>query len=324
MPMPVMPERLRLMLLLPQEKMRGRLQALLGESFPEVEVQAVESHEQALPGIDRVDALLTFGSHIRPSLLASATRLKWVHSLGTGVDGICDNPELRPEVVVTSTRGIHGPVMSEMAFCLMLALSRNLPRNLANQASHRWDRWPAALLYRKEIGIFGVGAIAGEVAARCKAFGMQVTGISRTTRSVPHFDRMVGYEGVMEVLPQLDYVLLLAPYTPQTHHIVNAAFLSRMKSSSYLINIARGGLVDEQALLAALRAGQIAGAGLDVFETEPLPADSPFWELDNVVITAHQGGFSNTYIADAFPQIRRNLAAFARNDRAGMEGIASR
>ena len=310
-----------LLILLPHEKMRNKLHDLITPRFPDVRLHAMGDKAEAMGLMGAVDAIVTFGSMLSPGLLANAHQLKWVHSMGTGVDGICDNPELPGHVAVTATRGIHGPVMAEMAFCMMLALSRDLPRNIKRQAAHQWDRWPAALLFNKKIGILGVGAIAQDIALRCKAFGMDVTGISRTPRDFPNFDRMVGHDGMREAVGDFDYLVLTIPYAPESHHVVDAGLLSRMKASSFLVNIARGGVVDEDALLQALKNRQIAGAGLDVFATEPLPADSPFWDLENVILTAHQGGFSNTYIADAFPCLEHHLQAFCTAGVAGMDGL---
>jgi D-2-hydroxyacid dehydrogenase (NADP+) len=310
-----------LLILLPHEKMRSKLQQLLAPRFPDVVLHATGDKAEALFLMPAVDVIVTFGSMLSPGLLGAASQLKWVHSLGTGVDGICDNPELAKHAMVTATRGIHGPVMAEMAFCMMLALSRDLPRNIRNQAKHEWSRWPAALLFNKKIGILGVGAIAQDIALRCKAFGMHVTGISRTPRELVNFDSMVGHDRMLEAVGEFDYLVLTIPYGPESHHMVNAQFLSRMKVSSFLVNIARGGVVDEDALLEALKSSQIAGAGLDVFSVEPLPATSGFWDLDNVITTAHQGGFSNTYIVDAFPCLEHNLKAFCNSDTSSMQNV---
>jgi D-2-hydroxyacid dehydrogenase (NADP+) len=310
-----------LLLWLPQEKMRTRLQQLLSHRFADVAVHATGDKSEALSLAGSVEVIVTFSSMLFSPLLANAHQLKWVHSLGTGVDGLCDNPELAEGVAVTATRGIHGPVMAEMAFCMMLALSRDLPRSIRKQAAHEWDRWPAALLFNKSIGILGVGAIAKDIAMRCKAFGMHVTGVSRTPRELANFDRMVGHDGLPEAVSSFDYLVLTIPYAPESHHIVNAALLSRMKATSFLVNLARGGVVDETALLQALKSRQIAGAGLDVFALEPLPADSPFWALDNVIITAHQGGFSNTYIDDAFPCLARHLKTFCASGVHSMDSL---
>ena len=314
-------ETLQLLVLLGPEKMRGKLHQMVTSHFPDAIVHTAGDTPSALTVIGKVDALFTFGSMMSTQILEQAPRLKWIHSLGTGVDGICDNPALKANVTVTATRGIHGPVMAEMAFCMMLALSRDLPRNIKNKSVRKWDRWPAALLFRKKVGILGVGLIAGDIASRCKAFGMHVTGISRTPRSLPSFDRMVDHAALPAILAELDYLILTIPYAPESHHMVNAEFLAKMKPGSFLVNIARGGIVDEEALATALKSGHIAGAGLDVFSAEPLPADNPLWELDNVIITAHQGGFSNTYLSDAFPQLERNLKAFLALDMQAMEGV---
>jgi len=314
----------RLLLFLSPDEMRHKLQDLLAQRFPGLPLQATGDPAKALSLIGDTDVLVTFGSMLVPTLLSNAHSLKWIHSMGTGVDGICDNPELAKHVVVTATNGIHGPAMSEMAFCMMLALSRNLPRNLKNQATHKWERWPAALLFRKKIGILGVGAIGQDLASRCKAFGMHVIGISRTPRTLSNFDRMVGHDEMLATLGELDYLVVTIPYSPQSDRMVNAEFLALMKSSAFLVNIARGGVVDEDALVQALRSGQIAGAGMDVFSAEPLPANSPFWDLNNVILTAHQGGLSDTYVSDAFPCLQHNLKAFFASDPGSMQNLISR
>ena len=314
----------QLLILLPQDRMREELHRMLVARVPDVVARAAATAAEAMAFAADIDAIATFGSTLTPPLLAAARRLRWVHSLGTGVDSIADNPDLGADVLVTATRGIQGPAIAEMAFCMMLALSRDLPRNLKNQTACRWERWPAALLYGKKIGILGVGAIAQDLAARCKAFGMDVTGISRTPRFAPGFDRMVGHEAMHVALGELDYVVLTIPYSLESDRIVNAKFLSCMKPSAFLVNLARGGVVDEEALVRALRRRQIAGAGLDVFSAEPLPPASPLWKLDNVIITAHQGGMSDTYVADAFPVLERNLRAFGAGTSGAMENLVAR
>lgn len=313
-----------LLVLLPQAGMREPLLKLLAGHLPQVRTIGAADAAEALPHVADVDAIVTFSGSLTAPLLQQASRLRWVHSFGTGVDGIADHPALASEVLVTATRGVHGASMSEMAFLLMLALSRDLPRNLRNQAARRWERWPAALLDRKQVGILGVGAIAQELAPRCKAFGMFVTGISRTPRALPGFDRMVDHAHMLDALGELDYLVLTVPYSPETLNLVDAGFLARMKPGAFLVNLARGGIVDEQALVQALRERRIAGAGIDVFSVEPLPAESPLWELPNVILTAHQGGMADRYVGDAFPILAHNLRAFLDQDSGRMQYLVRR
>jgi D-2-hydroxyacid dehydrogenase (NADP+) len=228
----------------------------------------------------------------------------------TGFDAIVGSRTLRPEVVLTTTRGIHGPQTSEMAFMYMLNLARDYPRMHDNQKRHAWKRWTQVRLYGKTVVITGLGQIAEALAPRCKAFGMTVLGVTRTPRPVNGYDRMYSYAELERVAGLADFLVVLTPYSPETDNLINARVLSAMKRSAFLINLARGGLCDEDALLDALRAKRIAGAGLDVFRTEPLPPQSPFWDLDNVLITAHCSGSSDDNLALTWPIIETNMQCF--------------
>jgi phosphoglycerate dehydrogenase-like enzyme len=258
-------------------------------------------------------------------VLREGARLKWVQAVGTGVDGIIGEPSLRGDVLVTNMLGhIMADSMSEAAIMLILALSRGLPRAIRNQGRHKWDRFPASLLYGKTVGIFGVGAIALDLAPKCKAFGMKVIGISSAARTVPGFDRMFDRSELEQAVREVDHFVLLTPYTPETHGIVNAKIFAAMKPSSYLFNLARGGVVDEDALLAALQTGKIAGAGLDVFTEEPLREDHPFWGMENVIVTPHLGGFHDQYASRALPTIEDNVRKFLAGDLEHMNNIVQR
>jgi len=236
--------------------------------------------------------------------------LKWVQALGTGVDGIADRKDLADDVILTSMRGIHGPQMSEMAFMMMLALNRNFGRVLDNQKNKRWERRPPQVLEYKTIGILGVGLIAEVMAKRCQAFDMNVVGITGTPRDVPGFKEIRKKENLPQVVGDLDYLVVLSPMTPDNAKLVDEAVFKAMKKSAYLINLGRGGVVDDGALIDALKNDEIAGAGLDVFEQEPLPPDHPFWEMDNIIVTPHMAGMTETYVSQALPVIEANLKAY--------------
>jgi phosphoglycerate dehydrogenase-like enzyme len=154
--------------------------------------------------------------------------------------------------------------------------------------------------------------------------GMTVVGITSAKRPVAGIDRMHGREELAAAVRDLDFLVLLTPYTPETRHIVNAAVFAAMKAGSYLVNLARGGVVDEAALIAALREGKLAGAALDVFAKEPLPEDPPFWSMDNVIITTHQGGFFDGYPDHALPVVEANLRRFLAGDLENMINIVKR
>jgi phosphoglycerate dehydrogenase-like enzyme len=206
----------------------------------------------------------------------------------------------------------------------MLALARDIPKAVRAQDRHEWLRWPAKLLSGKTVGILGVGAIAQKLAPKCKALGMTVIGISSAARAVSGFDRMHGRDELMRVVPELDYLVLLTPYSPATHQLVGAAVFSAMKPTSFLVNLARGGVVDEEALVEALRARRIAGAALDVFQQEPLPHDHPLWSFENVIITTHQGGFCDVYVDLAMPMIEHNMRCFLAGELSKMINVVRR
>lgn len=292
------------------EEVRIKYGQALAPKFPELGIRTVSTQDEAAQHAHDADILLTFGAMMRDDTFENAERLKWVHALGTGVDGIIDSPSLGKDVVVSSTRGIHGPAMSEHTLLLMLALSRDLPRSLKLQDECQWVRWPGRLLDEKTVGILGVGLIAEDLAPKCKALGMTVVGISRTPRDVPGIDRFADRDRLVEAVPEFDHLVVLVPYEPETANIVDAEVFAAMKPTSYLINVARGGVVDENALIDALENSQIAGAGLDTFLTEPLPPDHPLWKAKNTIITPHLGGFNDTYVEKALPIFEKNLRHF--------------
>jgi D-2-hydroxyacid dehydrogenase (NADP+) len=293
----------------------------LRRAFPQVRVDMVDHHSRVDPYIGAADVLITFGVQVAAHVFDKARRLKWVQALGTGVDGIVDQPALGKDVVVTNMHGLHGGPVSEAALAAMLALARDLPRSMRLQRAHRWDRFPVSLLTDKTVGIFGVGAIALELAPKCKALGMRVVGITSKTREVPGFDAMVGRDALERAVAQLDFLVLLTPHTEETHNIVDARILAAMKRGACLVNLARGGIVDEAALVEALRANALAGAALDVFAQEPLPPDSPLWDMDNVIVTQHQGGFFDSYPRYALPVVEENMRKWLAGDVAGMINV---
>jgi D-2-hydroxyacid dehydrogenase (NADP+) len=261
---------------------RDRLQA----RFPELAINVVDHHSKVGPHIAAAaDALLTFTPMLSGKVLQQAARLKWIQTLGTGVDNLIDQPSLGKDVVVTNVRGIHGPPVSEAAIAAMLALARDLPRAVRAQDERQWRRFPAQLLHNKTVGIFGVGLIAEALAPKCKAFGMRVIGVSSAQREVAGFDRIHAREELLNVVGDLDFFVLLTPLTAATRNSVDAKVFTAMKPTAFLINLARGGVVDEPALVEALKTGRIGGAALDVFSQEPLPPDHPFWSMQNVIIT---------------------------------------
>ena len=212
-----------------------------------------------------------------------------------------------------------------MTLLLMMAMARGLPVFLRNQPEGIWFRPAGGLIFEKTVGIFGVGAIATDLAPKLNALGANVIGISSDAgREVPGIAEMRGSDNLPAAVADLDFLVLLTPYRPETHHIVDAKVFAAMKPTAYLVNVARGGVVDEDALLTALRNGQIAGAGLDTFQREPMPSDHPFWQMENVIVTPHTAGLSDRYAIDALPVVENNLRAFQAGEISKMINIVDR
>jgi D-2-hydroxyacid dehydrogenase (NADP+) len=304
-----------------QESMRARYKAMLMERFPQLTVNVVGHHTLVDPFIADTDILMCFGPPMADHVVHDAKKLKWIQALGTGIDNIVDLPSLGKEVLVTNVRGIHGAPVSEATIAFMLSLARDMPRSVRAQDQSKWQRWPSALLAGKTVGILGVGLIAEYLAPICKALHMTVVGISGSPRPAPSFDRVTHRDELVKIAPELDFLVVLTPLSPETRGIIGEKVLAAMKPDAYLINVARGGVVDEPALIKALEAGQIAGAGLDVFSQEPLPPDNPLWKTKNVTIFSHLGGYSQGYEDRAMPTLAGNMAKFLANDPKSMINI---
>jgi phosphoglycerate dehydrogenase-like enzyme len=268
---------------------RERLQ----QEFPQHQFVQLQSDDRVPEEITDTDIFI--GSSLRPQHLFMAKKLRWIHSPAAAVHQLMYPELLQSSVVLTNSTGIHGPVVAEHAMAVLLALAKRLPQAMQYQAKHQWSQdqlWHGQPRPREvadsTVLVVGMGGIGREFTKRAKAFGMKILAVRENPGKGPDgADAVYSSAQIDEVLPQSDYVLLCTPVTPATTGIMNAARLSKMKTDSYLINVARGPLIDEAALLNALRERRIAGAALDVFMEEPLPPDSPFWSLDNVLITPH-------------------------------------
>jgi len=313
-----------LIILTHPEHIRKQYYDHIREKFPGSTVNVVDHHSKVGPYLGSAEVVLTFDIMIADHVLSDAQNLKWIHALSTGTDSIEGLPSLRPEVILTSTRGIHGAPMSEAALMAMLALSRDLPRSVRNQDRRSWTRHLPRLLEGKTVGIFGVGVIGAALAPRCKALGMTVVGVDPIKRDVAGVDRMHGWDEVPRIIGDLDYVVLFIPSSATTQGIVNAELLLAMKPTAYLISLGRGEVIDEPALVGVLQQGRIAGAALDVFRKEPLPDDHPLWSMENVIITPHLGGLSDEYPKRAFPILDENIRRFLAGDIRNMINLIQR
>ena len=289
----------------PDEHLADRLRA----EVPGISVNAGKSEAEILPHCASADVLMGLAQSITPAMVKAATGLKWIQALTTGVDPLKAMKELDPKIQITSGRGIHGPQMSELAFLYMLNFARDIRTVIQDQTDKNFERRPQRLLWNKTVVIVGVGVISEDLARCCKAFGMNVIGITSRT-SVPNFDKLMPREQLKEAASLADFLIAVLPLTPETRGIIDGAVLDAMPRHGVFINIARGPVVKEDELIDRLQRKVIAGAGLDTFVEEPLPATSPLWSMENVIITPHIGGKSESYVDQILPLIAHNVRAF--------------
>ena len=224
-------------------------------------------------------------------------RLRWVQATSAGAGEQVASAGLSREdlerVTVTSAAGVHAGPLAEFALLGLLAFTKDLPRLEADQRAHRWGHYPVPELSGRTLLIVGLGQVGMEVARLAVAFGMRVIGVNRSGRAEsPHVHEVGRTSALENYLPEADAIVISAPLTEETSGLIDAAAFARMKPGTMLVNVGRGGVVDEAALIEALRSGRLAGAALEVFEREPLPADSPLWDLPNVLVSPHTAGLS--------------------------------
>jgi phosphoglycerate dehydrogenase-like enzyme len=257
----------------------------------------------------------------RNDLLDRASRLRFIQAIGAGTDQFPRDELAGRGIRLASARGVNARAVAEHAMALILALSRRLPEARDNQAKHVWRGMIGDLaqredeLARKTLLIVGLGDIGGRLARLAKAFDMRVIGLRRDPAlGRGDADAVHPMSALKLLLPESDYVALTCPLTPETENLIDAAALARMKPSSYLVNVARGRVVDEPALIEALAAHRIAGAALDVTVEEPLPPQSPLWAMEQVLITPHTAGETRRYEDNVIEILRDNLDRLWRGD----------
>jgi phosphoglycerate dehydrogenase-like enzyme len=275
------------------------------------------------------DVLFTFGSVPEPQ---QAPNLKWVQLVSAGVEHVKEQPIVTEgDVMVTSTSGIHATAIAEYCLGMMLAWEYNLPRLLDDQRELKWrekryEAYAPRHLRGQTVGIAGYGSIGRELARQADALGMTVLASKRDVMHPADRDsyreagtgdpegeipeRIYPSETLGTMAKDCDYLVILTPLTESTHHMVDETIFSAMKKSAVIINVARGSVIDEQAMIQALEKEQIAGAILDVFETEPLPPESPLWQMENVIITPHIAGNSARYHEKATAVFAENLQRY--------------
>ncbi|MGB9775438.1 MAG: D-2-hydroxyacid dehydrogenase [Anaerolineae bacterium] len=230
-------------------------------------------------------------------ILTRIPNLRWVHTISAGVDHLLF-PELRDsDTILTNASGVFNVPIAETVMAYILAVVKRMPEFWALQREHRWEKRPLRELRGLTVGIVGLGDIGTEVARLCRAFGMRVLGLRRRPALSDVADEVLPPDRLHDLLARSDFVVIAVPLTAQTRGMIGRAELAAMKPDAWLINISRGAIVDEEALVEALRAGRIGGACLDVFVEEPLPPESPLWDLPNVIITPHNS-WSSPYIEE--------------------------
>lgn len=278
---------------------------------PGIDLIVAPDRQAAEEVIDKADAL--FGAKVTRESLRRAKRLKWIQTSSAGIERILFPELVESDIILTNARGMHAVTVAEHVMAFALAFARNLHVYLRNQTSRLWDRTPGLPgLSGKTMGILGLGGIGREVAKKAKVFNMRVVALKRDAIETPPtwVDELFYRDGIWRLLELSDYVAITLPLTKETEGLIGEEELGCMKKSAVLINVARGAIVDEAALVFALENGIIRGAALDVFSTEPLPPESKLYSLPNVILTPHVAGTFDGYMETATDLFCENLRRF--------------
>lgn len=277
---------------------------------PEAQVIASEQEDVVLREIEDANIFVIWSQTYKDEYLQRAKRLEWIQALTAGVDTILSRELKESGIKLTTASGIHGIPISEHFFGILLALTRKIYKIYHNQLNRTWERPYLDEIYGKRITIVGLGNIGSEIARKAKAFGMEVWGVKRTLEEVPHVDHVFTTEDLHQAIKDADFVLSVLPLTVDTEKLIGKKEFAVMKKDAYFFNFGRGPVVDEQALVEALQNGEIKGAGLDVYEQEPLPEDSPLWEMEEVIISPHTSAISSRYMERAVDLFVDNLKRY--------------
>jgi phosphoglycerate dehydrogenase-like enzyme len=288
--------------------------------FPGIDV--VHLHDYNRINDEIADADIAIAWSLRGEQIAAAKRLKWIHSTATAVHFLMSDELRASNIVVTNARDVHGPVVAEHAMALIFALAKLLPAAMRYQQQKHWaqqDIWNATPRPRELKGatmaIVGLGGIGRPLAKMASSVGMRVIGVrEHPERVCEGVEKIYGFDRFDEALAQAHFVVLALPVTPKTHHLMNAARLACLKPEACLINVGRGVLIDEAALIDALSRKSFAGAALDVTTEEPLPQDSPLWQMDNVFITPHIASLTEQMWVRHYETFTQNLRRFLKNE----------
>jgi phosphoglycerate dehydrogenase-like enzyme len=282
------------------------------DAAPDMQIVVTRDRDEIESMLDKVEIAVGGFPH---DLISKAHNLRWLQQWGAGADWLMRYPEvIDQDFVLTNVSGVHPIPISEHIFALLLAFARDLHSAIRAQSQRHWKGAAQSELFEligKTMLLIGVGAIGKRTAKIAAALEMRVLGVRRNpTMTVPTVETMFGPDQLLDILPEADFVVLTAPLTHETEKMIGERELRAMKPTAYLVNIGRGGTIDENALIHVLREGWIAGAGLDVFEIEPLPEDSPLWGMENVIITAHYSGLTPHYDERAMGIFLKNLKLY--------------
>lgn len=263
------------------------------ETLPaEVRVRTVSEESELREALTDIDVLVVtdFRTGLLERCWPDEHRIRWVHTASAGVDALMFPALVASSVQVTNARGVFDRGIAEYVLGAVLMFAKDTLGNLSLQRQHQWQHRDTQMITGRQALIVGAGSIGGEVATLLSAVGLTVTGTARTSRDDPRFDSVVSNDQLHALLPQADYVIITAPLTEDTQGLFDRRAFQAMKPGARVINVGRGAIVNTDDLVAALRAGEIAGAALDVFEQEPLPQKHPLWDMPNVMISAHMAG----------------------------------
>lgn len=293
----------------------------LQREFPDIAVEQFDDYEAATPHLPTADVIVTWS--LRPEQVRAARRLRWIHSPAAAVHQLMIPEIVDGDIVVTNASSVHGAVVAEHVIAVILALAKRLPSVVRYQLKHVWSQqelWKESPRPREvagsTLGIVGLGSIGSETAVRALGLGMNVIAVrEHPEKPLPGklgsgSVKVYGSGDMGVVLEKSDYVVLAAPLRESTTALMNAERIGAIKPDAYLINVGRGPLIDERALMDALRQQRIAGAALDVFEHEPLPPESPFWDMPNVLITPHSAALTEKLWERHHALLTENLRRF--------------
>jgi len=261
---------------------------IISRKLPHLKIRSACRPEEALGFVEEAEIILAW--QIPDEVLKQAKRLQWFSSIGAGNEHLVKDPHLPKEVTLTKAR-VYGEMMAEYVFAYLLYFSRNVDKHLRDQGKKIWDQVRPGRLRGKVLGILGLGSVGKEIAKRGKQFGMNVLGLKRIPEPVEYIDQVFGQDDLGKLIPLVDYLVDVLPFTPQTHYILGEKDLVLLKEGAFLFSMGRGKTIDEEALERVLLTKKIQ-AVLDVFEKEPIPPNSKLWGLKNVIITPHVSGIS--------------------------------